>query len=139
MEETKRIESLVEAAIEARGRAYAPYSGFTVGAAILTAAGEIFEGCNIENISYSATNCAERTALFAAVAKGNREFQALAVTGAKIGTEPQDYCMPCAVCLQVLREFCPSKFPIYVVKTKKDVKKYLLEDLLPIVFDSLKR
>lgn len=138
MEETEQKQGLSEAAIEARSRAYAPYSGFTVGAAIETVSGEIFEGCNIENISYSATNCAERTALFAAVAGGHREFRALAVTGAKAGEEPKDYCVPCAVCLQVLREFCPPEFPIYVIRTESDIKKFQLKELLPIVFDSLK-
>ena len=137
MDKTVRKEELIQAAIEARNFAYVPYSRFSVGAAIQTLSGEIFNGCNIENISYSATICAERTALFSAVAKGNLQFKALAVTGGEQGNQPQDYCVPCAVCLQVLSEFCSPEMPVYVVKTETEVKEYKLKELLPVVFDSL--
>lgn len=130
-------QELIRAAMAARERAYAPYSHFSVGAAIRTESGEIFTGCNIENISYSATVCAERTALFAAVAEGYREFTALAVSGGEQGKAPHDFCVPCAICLQVLREFCSPEFPVYVVKSETEIREYQLKELLPVVFDSL--
>lgn len=135
----KELEhSLVETALAMRERAYAPYSGFTVGAALLTRSGEIVGGCNVENISYSATLCAERTAVFQAVALGHRAFQAIAVAGGRQGEAPGDYCVPCAMCLQVMREFCGPELEILVVKSPDEIRRYHLRDLLPVVFDSLR-
>lgn len=135
---TDQKEKLIHAAIEARNYAYVPYSGFTVGAALLTAEDEIFQGSNIENISFSATMCAERTAIFSAIAKGHRDFRAIAVSGGKKDMDPVDYCIPCAVCLQVMSEFCDPEFEILIVKSEDDVRHYRLKDLLPVTFDSLK-
>ncbi|MBE0467259.1 MAG: cytidine deaminase [Candidatus Desulforudis sp.] len=94
---------LVELALATRESAYAPYSGFRVGAALLTAGGRVFTGCNVENASYGLTVCAERVAVFSAVAGGAREFTALAVVG-----DGEGYCCPCGACLQVLHEFGPQ-------------------------------
>lgn len=129
-------EKLIAAAIEARGRAYAPYSKFKVGAALLTQDGEVYQGCNIECAAYSATNCAERTALYTAVAQGEHHFAALAVVG---GTQEQTdcfmhYCPPCGVCRQMLSEFCAEDFKIILAKSIQDYKVYTLGELLPLRF-----
>lgn len=132
------LSRLINSAISARDNAYAPYSGFSVGAAVLTDDGEIITGSNIENISYPAGLCAERVAMFSAAAKGYRSFAAIAVSGGKAGEEPADYCMPCGMCLQVMSEFCRPDCPIYIVRTADDVKELRLADLLPHAFSSLK-
>ena len=97
--------ALIQAALEARNGAYVPYSHYAVGAALLTDAGEMITGCNIENASYGATNCAERTAFFKAVSRGIRGFQAIAIAGGMEGEAPADYAFPCGICRQVMREF----------------------------------
>ncbi len=125
-------KALLEKAEAARLLAYAPYSHFTVGAALLTADGSIYTGCNIENASYSATVCAERTALFSAIANGKREFAALAISGAPKGSAG-DVCLPCGVCRQVLSEFCPADFPV-IVGTSDAFTVYTLGQLLPSGF-----
>ena len=137
--DAKAVRQIVEAALEARENAYAPYSGFSVGAALLCEGDEIVTGCNVENASYPAGMCAERTAVFSAVARGKREFRALAVAGGKTGSAPSDHCMPCGMCLQVISEFCPPDFEIYVAKSAEEVQCYRLRDLLPHVFDSLEK
>lgn len=105
--------TLMEQALAARGRAYAPYSGFQVGAALVAADGSVFTGCNVENASYSMTICAERNAVFAAVAAGAVRFRKLAIAGGRTAEEAQHTpCVPCGACLQVLSEFCPPDFPI---------------------------
>ena len=123
---------LLEKADAARLAAYAPYSRFTVGAALLTADGSIYTGCNIENASYSATVCAERTAIFTAIADGKREFVALAISGAPAESKGQ-LCLPCGVCRQVLAEFCTADFPV-IVGTSDDMTVYTLGQLLPCGF-----
>lgn len=128
---------LIENALEAREKAYAPYSKFKVGAAITTADGQIYCGFNIECSSYSPSNCAERTALFRAVYEGNRKFKSIAVVGGKESenTQLSDYCPPCGVCRQMLREFCnPKNFEIILAKNIDDYKVFTLEDLLPYSF-----
>ena len=132
---TKEVEQkLMRTAIEYRKRSYSPYSGFQVGAALLSADGEIFGGCNIENASFSPTNCAERTALFKAVSEGVKEFTAIAVVGGKAEVEPE-FCSPCGVCRQALVEFCdPKTFVVYLGTSEEDYKGYLLEELLPYSF-----
>ena len=101
-------KELVELAFSAREKAYAPYSGFCVGAALLTEGGKVYLGCNIENAAYTPSNCAERTAFFKAVSEGEREFTAIAIVGGKEG-EACDFCAPCGVCRQVMMEFCDPK------------------------------
>ena len=125
---------LLENAEKARKNAYAPYSNFSVGAALLTKDGKIYTGCNVENASFSPTNCAERTAFFKAISEGEREFEAIAVVGGKMGEEG-GFCAPCGVCRQVMLEFCSPDFKI-ILKDEKSVKIYLLSELIPIAFDS---
>ncbi len=116
-------------------KAYAPYSGFCVGAALLCADGTVYTGCNIENAAYGVTNCAERTALFKAVSEGQRQFAALAVCGGKNGILTDQLCLPCGICRQALREFCGEGFTIYVIGDKT-VETYTLGELLPHGFGS---
>lgn len=123
---------LIKTALEARRRSYSPYSGFSVGAALLCADGSVYAGCNVENSAFSATVCAERAAVFNAVSDGKRDFVKIAVTGGKAGLEiPEDYCPPCGVCRQVMSEFCPPDFEILSAKTPGDYKTYALSDLFP--------
>lgn len=131
-DETK--EQLIAAALEARQMAYAPYSHFQVGAALLSENGRIYRGGNIENASFGATNCAERTAFFQAVSEGERQFKAIAVVGGKEGQAPTEYAYPCGICRQVMREFAGDDFCIYVVKGIDDYKEYTLAELLPAGF-----
>lgn len=133
-------KNLIQKAINALPTAYAPYSGFHVAAALLCKDGTVYTGVNIENASYSATNCAERSAMFMAVNQGKREFDAIAVCGGIKGVITE-YCAPCGVCRQVMREFCrPSDFKIILAKSVDDYKVYTLEELLPLSFgpESLK-
>ena len=126
--------TLIQKALEARKNSYSPYSKFKVGAALLTKSGEIYCGANIENAAYGATNCAERTAFFSAVYDGHREFSAIAIAGGA-GEEPDNYCYPCGVCRQVMREFCnPHEFRIIIVKSAGCYKEYSLDELLPFGF-----
>lgn len=126
---------LVGRAFEAQKKAYAPYSRFQVGAALLTREGKVFEGCNIENASYGACNCAERTAFFKAVSEGEREFRAIAIVGKPEDAEKFDYCAPCGICRQVMSEFCdPKAFEIILAETEEDYRIYKLEELLPFGF-----
>ena len=125
---------LMEAALEARSRAYTPYSHFQVGAALLTKSGSVYQGCNIENAAYTPTICAERNAFFKAVYEGEREFAAIAVAGSPEG-ECRDYATPCGVCRQVTIEFCdPTTFRIHLVKSADEYREYTLEELLPMGF-----
>lgn len=126
---------LIRQAHEARQRAYTPYSGFKVGAALLTRAGKVYLGCNIENAAYGPTNCAERTAFFKAVSEGEREFEAIAIVGGKDGDSALQMCAPCGVCRQVMMEFCnPKKFRIMLEDGKDGFKAFTLEELLPLGF-----
>ena len=132
---TKELEQkLMHTAIEYRKRSYSPYSGFQVGAALLSADGEIFGGCNIENAAFGPTNCAERTALFKAVSEGVKDFIAIAIVGGKAEGK-LEFCSPCGVCRQALVEFCdPKTFVVYLGTSEEDYKGYLLEELLPYSF-----
>ena len=125
---------LVKLALEARERAYTPYSHFAVGAALLTKEGKVYQGCNIENASYSPTNCAERTAFFKAVYEGEREFAAIAVVGGPEGKPAAQLCTPCGVCRQVMREFCDLDFVIYLGAGDGSYIEQKLSDLLPMSF-----
>jgi len=127
---------LVRRAYEARESAYAPYSGFIVGAALLTDDGKVYTGCNIENAAYTPTNCAERTAFFKAVSEGERVFIAIAVVGGMRGTVAPDfsYIFPCGVCRQVMAEFCDPAFTIIAAKSPSDYRVFTLRELLPEAF-----
>ncbi len=123
---------LIRKAIEARELAYAPYSRFKVGAALLCADGSVCTGCNIENAAYSPSNCAERTAFFKAVSEGKRNFRKIAVVGGKDALN--DLCAPCGVCRQVMAEFCdPETFEI-ILGNERSHRVYLLKNLLPMSF-----
>ena len=125
--EKKKIQNLIRIAADARKFSYAPYSHFAVGAALLGADAKIYTGCNIENAAFTPGNCAERTAFFKAVSEGEREFEAIAITG-----DADDYLYPCGVCRQVMAEFCdPVTFKIFLVKDENDVKEFTLQELLP--------
>ena len=126
-------QELIASAKEAMGRAYAPYSGFHVGAALLCADGTVYQGCNIENASYSPTNCAERTAFFKAVYDGHRKFSAIAVCGG-MGGNITGFTTPCGVCRQVMKEFCEDDFTVYVVGPEDSYETYTLAQLLPSGF-----
>lgn len=121
---------LIRLAIKARNNAYAPYSGFLVGAALLCADGEVFTGTNVENASFSLTNCAERSALFAAVSAGKRDFKAIAVVGGKEG-EITEFCPPCGACRQALAEFSKDGGLQVLLYDGKDEKSLPLSALLP--------
>ena len=108
-----------------------------VGAALLTADGEMITGCNVENRSFPAGLCAERTAIFSAVAAGHRRFEAIAVAGGAQGKDPEPHVYSCGICLQVMSEFCDPDFIILCVNREDDVEEFRLRDLLPFVFDSL--
>ena len=123
------MHDLIEQAKTAMTRAYAPYSGFRVGAALRCADGTVYTGCNVENASYGATNCAERTAFFKAVSDGKRAFTAIAIVGGTDGVL-QDYCPPCGVCRQVMAEFCSGEFQI-LLSDGEEIRMLTLDDLLP--------
>ena len=127
-------KELCTMAIKATENAYAPYSGYKVGAALLTKSGKVYSGCNIENASYSPTNCAERTAFFKAISEGEREFLAIAIAGGKNG-EIKDVFPPCGVCRQVMSEFCSKDFKVLLVKNEEDFEIYTLCQLIPLAFE----
>ena len=132
---------LIELACKGREQAYTQYSGFRVGAALLTRSGTVYLGCNIENASYGPTNCAERTAFFKAVSEGEREFEAIAIVGGPGEGRTGEMCAPCGVCRQVMTEFCdPKTFRIILENGGGKVRTFLLEELLPLGFgpDNLK-
>ena len=127
-------QTLVEAAIEATKFAYVPYSNFKVGAAILADNGKIYTGCNIENASYSPTNCAERTAIFKAVSEGVTKFKKIAVVGGPNGNL-ENYCPPCGVCRQVISEFADEEFELILGRSKNKYEVYnFFEEVLPLSF-----
>ena len=125
------VEKLIDTAIEQLKFSYTPYSNFKVGAALLTKSGKIYTGCNIENASYTPTNCAERTAFFKAVSEGVRDFQAICIVGGKDG-KLTEYTAPCGVCRQVMMEFCdPETFQIILAVDAKHYDIYTLKEMLP--------
>ena len=128
-------EKLMELAKEAMTHAYAPYSGFKVGAALLCADGTVYQGCNIENASYTPTICAERTAFFNPVYDGHRDFSAIAVCGGKNGVIT-DIFPPCGVCRQVMREFCEDDFLIYLIGADGTWQERTLAQILPDSFSA---
>lgn len=132
----KEYGYLIRCAIDMLKFSYAPYSRFKVGAALLAKNGKVYGGCNIENVAFSPSNCAERTAFFRAIAEGVKDFDAIAIVGGKDGILT-DYCAPCGVCRQVMSEFCsPSEFKIVLAVSETDFKVYTLSELLPLGFDA---
>lgn len=128
-------KELVRLALEARQMAYAPYSHWTVGAALLTAEGKLYKGCNIENASYTPTNCAERTAFFKAISEGERNFAAIAIVGGPEGEKPYGICPPCGVCRQVMMEFCDyEKFEVTLGVSEACYETYTLKEVMPMGF-----
>ena len=143
-------ELLITEALKARKMAYAPYSNYLVGAALIVPSGNIYTGCNVENASYGLSNCAERTAVFKAVSEGQRHIDAIAITGChlehltddnnlvadNVDSENKDYAYPCGACRQVLAEFLPDSGDIDVIVAKSitDYKEYKLSELLPGTF-----
>ena len=130
-------KDLFKLAKDAMKNSYAPYSNYNVGAVLLCKSGNTYKGCNIENASYSLTNCAERTALFSAISNGEKEFEAICIVGGKNG-EITDYAMPCGACRQVLAEFCDEDFKVYVGINENDIIEFKLCELLPFSFNKLK-
>ena len=134
MKKEAEEKDLIEKALEARRKAYVPYSHFHVGAALETETGEVFLGCNVENASYGAANCAERTAFFKAVSEGHRKFRRIAIVGGFLDSI-EDYCMPCGICRQVMAEFGDlHEFQVILAKSSEDYQVYRLEELLPHAF-----
>ena len=131
-------DELVQKAIEMTKMSYVPYSHFHVGAALLDKNGKIWTGCNIENATYGATNCAERTAIFKAVSEGVRDFEAIAIVGGPEGADGspglEEFCPPCGICRQVLSEFCSKDFKIILANKKGEQKLFTLAELLPESF-----
>lgn len=128
-------EKLMAFAMDAMQQAYAPYSRCKVGAALLTADGTVYTGCNIENAAFGPTNCAERTAFFKAVSEGKRQFAAIAVCGGKDGVVTGIF-PPCGVCRQVMREFCDDDFLIYLADGRGGCQTLTLSQILPYSFGS---
>lgn len=129
------VKELIRSAAEARKKAYAPYSGYMVGAAVLTNELRIYTGCNIENASYTPSICAERTAISKAVSEGRRGFKAIAIVGSPKGELISQYSFPCGVCRQVMREFAdPESFIVIVARGEQDYKLFRLCELLPESF-----
>ncbi len=130
------IETLIRAAIVARDKAYAPYSEFKVGAAVLCSDGRVFSGCNVENAAFGAGICAERGAAMQALAEGAQHFTAIAVVGWKDGVNEQErgLAYPCGICRQFLNEFTDGRMKVYVARSVKNYEKSTLASLLPHSF-----
>ena len=127
-------EKLCELAVEAMAHSYSPYSGYKVGAALLCSDGSVYQGCNIENASFTPTICAERTAIFKAIYDGHRDLEAIAICGGKDGVIAGLF-PPCGVCRQVMREFCSDDFKVYLVKPD-GYETLTLAQLLPYSFSA---
>ncbi|WP_303887202.1 cytidine deaminase [Abiotrophia defectiva] len=132
---TYNKESLIERARQLLPKAYVPYSHFPVGAVLLMDDGHIIEGVNVENVSFGATNCAERTAIFTAVTQGYgpKSIQAIAVAG-----DTEDFLPPCCICRQVLVEFCRPDVPVYLTRRDGQIYETTVSQIVPLAFESLK-
>lgn len=126
-------KELVSLAKKAAESSYSPYSEFRVGAALMTAEGKVYLGCNIENSAFGPTNCAERTAFFKAISEDERDFLKIAIVGGKDGCF-NDFCTPCGVCRQVMAEFCSKDFTVILGKDGDKIRSFTLEELLPHSF-----
>lgn len=132
--EEARVKEMIRIAIGQLAYSYTPYSGFKVGASLLTKGGKLYTGCNVENAAYTPTNCAERTAFFKAVSEGEREFRAICIVGGKDGVLTE-YTAPCGVCRQVMMEFCnPDIFQIILATSEEQYEIFTLKQLLPLGF-----
>ena len=129
----KLAEEMIELAIGQLQYSYTPYSGFKVGAALLTKDGKFYTGCNIENAAFTPTNCAERTAFFKAVSEGEREFRAICIVGGKDGVLTE-YAAPCGVCRQALFEFGGPELNVIMAKSPDDFIERSMDELLPFGF-----
>ncbi len=128
------VKELIRQALMARENAYAPYSDYLVGASLLAGSGRIYTGCNVENASYGATNCAERTAVFKAVSEGERKISFICIVGGKRGKKPSSYAYPCGVCRQVISEFADDDTKIIVANSEDDYEVYSIKEILPFAF-----
>lgn len=129
------FEKIIKEALRMREFSYVPYSGFAVGAALLGGNGTVYTGCNIENASYTPTNCAERTAFFKAVSEGAYNFKAIAIAGGAKDAKELSYCPPCGVCRQVMMEFCDYEtFQIILVKSETEYQVFTLKEMMPFGF-----
>lgn len=131
------ISNLIKSALDARHRAYTPYSHFKVGAALLTSDGAIYQGCNIENAAFGSTMCAERTAMFKAVSEGHTRFSAIAVVGGEDSSEPTAICPPCGNCRQVMAEFADNDFRVILAVDEKNYQDFSMDEVLPLIFHNL--
>jgi cytidine deaminase len=122
-------KELISTALKFREKAYVPYSNFKVGAAVITEDDTIYGGCNIENASYGATNCAERTAIFKAISEGHKSIKAIAIVG-----DISAYTYPCGICRQVMAEFADASIPVILIKNEEDYIVRTLEEVLPGAF-----
>lgn len=134
MDSFEQAGQLLEQARKIMDKAYVPYSHFPVGAAILYKDGEVITGVNVENVSFGATNCAERTALFTGITRGyhKEDVAAIAVAG-----HTEGYLSPCSICRQVMVELCPPETPIYLTNGQNEVKQTTVQELVPLAFDSM--
>lgn len=130
----EEIKTLINTAMKMREKSYCPYSNYSVGAALLSADGEIFVGCNVENASSPAGICAERVAFSSAVASGKKSFKAIAICGGKRGEKSTDFAYPCGICRQVMTEFCASDFKVIVACDIDNFKIYSLDEIIPYPF-----
>lgn len=131
---TDTIKNMINLAIEQIKYSYAPYSGFKVGAVLMSKTGKLYTGCNIENAAYTPTNCAERTAFFKAISQGEREFMGICIVGGK-GGKIEEMTAPCGVCRQVMMEFCnPESFEIILAVNENNYKIFKLKEILPLGF-----
>ncbi len=126
-------KQLVELSIKARENSYSPYSNFRVGAALLTASGKVYTGCNVENASYGVCICAERVAISKAISEGEKDFVAIAIAGAHKDAPIGEPCAPCGICRQTIAEFCGADFKILLAK-EDGFDTYTLSELLPLSF-----
>ena len=127
--ESMPVQALIELALAAKEQAYVPFSHFHVGAALETADGRVYTGCNIENSSFGATNCAERTAIFKAVSDGVREVRQLAIV-----SDDENYCSPCGICRQVMAEFAAPGFLVHLARPDGEYKSFTMREILPEAF-----
>lgn len=129
-----QIESLAAEAKKIKENAYVPYSHFPVGAAVLYKNGEVIPGVNVENVSFGATNCAERTALFTGVTKGYGKHDVAAIA---VAANTQDYITPCSICRQVMVELCESDTPVFLTNGKGEIKRVTVAELVPYAFETM--